>query len=1139
MKPTALCSLLGAALAFCATPHLPAQTFSETFDAVGQDNGNGPVGLLARGFQFRTALTPGVVHDPWRQGPWHPSQASPYEGTGYLAQSIFFPPYGTYEFAEWTLLPAIPGLTTGQVVSFWVRGFLAGSFPSLGSVQLRYSPSGGTATGTLVSDVGDFTVELAGNSNSALNTWDHIQAAVPGAGRLAIRWRSTWTTSWQSGSGECLIDDLTVTTGGVTPLLPQPGQTVHWTAAMSPIHLTNQQVIPAGATLVIDPGVTVFFDATTQPFVGGEMQSHGGTIHLAGTAASPVVLRRGANTTQVPGIRVGHGGLLLADHVDSNVSLVAGLKGRLVARHCVVHRSAPIDWTSSTDEQYHVPTIFLSESTGTVTDCAFANAICSVFDSMVKIERNTFTDSLLKYDRFRVAQPTRIDGNTFSATDERAPLALQGYDYHVGGGNSFLGNARPIDLFGAGLTPDSVVPTTGNVTNRVQFTGSTSSEIPGPVTLPGIAVPYAVPYSIGGGNQYDSLIRILPGAVLEMGPQVGFLFEGVARIDVRGTPDEPVLFRRAQPNAAWIAFTTASSPPVIVRNARMEGAQWALGTTDAQFVAQDCEFVGNAEGIRVGDLGLAYVSRCRFLDNVVGINIPWAGLSGIDLGHLSDYGAGNDNSFEGAGQAIVVDPTQLDPFAMENAWWDHASGPSMPTNPGGTGQTVTGAGDVTPFRTTPVDFADHPPVVDVVQVAKERWLRPGSKIVLHWTAKDDAGIVAQRLEYRGARGMADSVIVIPSISPLARSVELTIPDTQSNPPPGWPGDQQRAVFRIVAVDAKNQEGFDDFHWSVTTQGTLLPVAFTTDLSSGFEVGERFDLVTTLGGGMPFRLFLDDLPRDFQPMGTGGPVLSAGSNTMPAVSTDLARYAIEVPGGLIYSPYFSIRPASSFGDLPPVVSLTSPPPGTDFTGGSIVPIRWIASDDRAVRSFDLQASYDGTTWHPFVEGLPGTTTEYFWQLPTSSGVSDVRIRVIARDSFFQVGSTSSPPFDILAGGSVWYDLGNGLAGATDTPRLTGAGSLAPNTPFQLDLSSARPNEPLTILAVGLNRVDVPLLGGVLVPSLDIMLWPIPTRGYGGWSIAATWPAGVPPGTHFFFQAWIVDPSGPLGFTASNGLAALVP
>jgi hypothetical protein len=1122
------------ALTLAAMPPANAQVFTESFDSVGVDAGNGPAALLAKGFVFRKALVPALTHQPWKQGPWHAGQPAAKEGSGFLSGGISVPGFGPYDYAEWILLPPIPGLTTGQVVSFWVRGFVA-SFPSLNHVELRYSPTGGTATGTTPTSVGDFTIALAGNSNSVYSTWDHVQVAVPGSGRLAIRWHGSIFGDFFGTSLDCLIDDLTVTTNGITPPLPGPGQTVHWTTAMSPIHLTNQQVVPAGGTLVIDAGVQVYFDFTAEMFAGSEIRSDGGSILLAGTSANPVVLRRGVNTSETPRIGVGNGGTLEADWVDSDVKLLGNVNSRFVARNCSIHRATPIDWASLTDALYQVPSIAIGKSTGSVIDCTFTNALCSIDDAIARIEGNTLIDSSLIWNRFPIAQPAMIDGNVFTNSHVRAPLVLDGYDFHVGPNNVFTNNPYPIDLFGAGLTPDSVVPASGNDANKVRLYGSDDSEIKGPMTLPNLGVPYLVPSTITAGDQFDSLIRILPGATLEMGPQVGLLFEGVARIDVRGTPQAPVTFKRANPLQPWISFSIASDPPLIVRNGRFEGAQWAAGVVDALFFAQDCEFIGNGEGIRTGDLGAAIVSRCRFLDNAVGINVPWSGLSGIDLGRFVDYGSANPNSFEGTGQAIVIDPTQLVTYDMEHAWWGNSTGPAHASNPGGSGQQIVGAVDFTPFRTTPVTFSDHPPIVDVVQVAKNRLLKPGTKIVLHWNAKDDRKIVSQRLEYRANGGFAAGVVAIPSISPLARNVEFTIPDTFSNPPPGWGGDTGKAVFRLVAVDDVGQEGFDDFYWTLALDHSL-PVAFTTDLSGIHYVGESFDVFTTLGGATAFSLFIDDLPHDFQPKGAS---LSVLSNTMPAVSTNRARYVVDWLGEPHYSEYFTIRPNDSLGDLPPTITIVSPLAGQDFAGGSVIPIAWSASDDRGLRSFDLQASYDGVTWHPFAEGLPGMSTQYAWQFPASSGIQDVQVRVIARDLRFQATAAETAPFDVLPGGSAWFDLGHALAGTAGVPKLSGSGTPAVGQTVSLALTQAKPNTATTFLFIGLSKLGVPLLGGTLVPAPDVVIAPIATNGAGAWTIPATWPAGVPSGTQIIFQCWIEDPAGPVGAAASNGLGVVAP
>ncbi|MBK8268776.1 MAG: hypothetical protein IPK83_10930 [Planctomycetes bacterium] len=358
-------------------------------------------------------------------------------------------------------------------------------------------------------------------------------------------------------------------------------------------------------------------------------------------------------------------------------------------------------------------------------------------------------------------------------------------------------------------------------------------------------------------------------------------------------------------------------------------------------------------------------------------------------------------------------------------------GPVSPTNPGGTGQSATEGVDVLPCLTAPVNFDDHPPVVFVKQIARSRRLRLGTKIILHGDARDDGAIVSQRLEHVPTYGFGVPVTVIPNIPTTARSVELTL----------TPDGPARQVYRIVTVDDVGQEGFDDFVMEIG-EDQALNVEFLTDLSGGYRVGENFDVETSLGvTADAVELHIDDMLDDVQPRGTLG--LEATFNVMPAVSTDLARYAVIWFGEPHYSPYFSIRPQVGFGDEPPLVSVTSPMAGSSYSGGTSVPIRWTASDDQGLRSFDLQASYDaGESWHLFASELPGTAREFDWKLPASTGIADVRVRVIARDTRFQVSSDGTHRvFSILPGdwppAAIPGDIdGDGDVDSTDQVLFTG-------------------------------------------------------------------------------------------------------
>ncbi len=1011
----------------------PAQVFFHGLDAVGSPGLNGPSALTAQGWEFRAVLDSGLTQSPWDQGPWHAGQPAPWQGSGYLTGGISAPPAVTKSYVQWIILPPLAGQAAGQILSAHVRGFTS-EFPIAGSVQLRYSPSGGVSTGSTISSLGDFTVQLDANSNGTLTAWDELQGIVPGSGRLAIRWIGSISTGFASGTAlDLFVDEVSLDSAAQTPVLPQPGETVHWTTAMSPIHLVNQQVIPANATLIIDAGVQIFFDFNTPLFTGSEMTALGGHIRFEGTPASPVILRRGTNTTQVPSIGVGSGllqtvgtaGSIFAANVNADISFGAGQSASLTIRDSTFWRAAPIDWNSPTDPLYQVPRVSASRATITIDTCTFQNAITAIGDAVFKVAGCTFDNSQLQVVRFPIAQTANIDGNIFRNSTMVAPIELDGYDAHLGPGNTIVNNFAPLSLRGGGLTPDSAIPATGNSNNRILFTGSTQGEIVGPMNLPPMSIPYRMWSGFTIGQQFDARVNFLPGATIEMDPGTYISSLGGARAEVRGTPESPVRFIPSVVGQRWITFQTSNNPPLIVRNGIFDGADFGVGGVDTLFTVHDCTFTSNGEGVRSGDYCGAYVSKSRFINNQFGTHSIWGGTQGAGAeGVVIEYGPSNPNAFEGNGQGVVVDPPYANPSSMLHAWWNSPSGPTSPANPAGTGQSASTAVAVLPFRSSPVNFDDHPPVVRVKQVAHSRRLRVGTKIILHWDARDDGSIVSQRLANLPVNGFRDPVTVIPNIPPNARSVELNITDDG----------QAGQVFRIISVDNSGQEGFDDFHLTIGEDGPLA-LQYLTNLSGGYRVGENFTVETTLlGTPDSVELHIDDLLHDLQPRGTLG--LDAGFNTMPAVSTDLARYAVILFGEPHYSPYFSIRPQAGFGDQPPEVSMTSPTAGAAYPGGGIVPVRWIAADDHGLRSFDLHASYDGgESWHLFASDLPGSTRAYDWQLPASTGFADVRVRVIARDSCFQVTSDGTHRVLSITPGTWPVACYANCDGSTTAPLLT--------------------------------------------------------------------------------------------------------
>ena len=185
--------------------------------------------------------------------------------------------------------------------------------------------------------------------------------------------------------------------------------------------------------------------------------------------------------------------------------------------------------------------------------------------------------------------------------------------------------------------------------------------------------------------------------------------------------------------------------------------------------------------------------------------------------------------------------------------------------------------------------------------------------------------------------------------------------------------------------------------------------------------------------------------------------------------------------------------------------------------------------------DYLARWDGGAFQPLGAGLDG--------MPYTL-VADATHRCLyAGGWFYEAGGMPSWCFarwDLAPGAGLdpWTDLGLALPGPAGTPRLTGVGSLEPDSAVTLSLADA-PKSAATVLAVGLSRLDLPFLGGTLVPSPDVPLFGLVTDGAGGLVLAGTWPTGVPTGLELFLQAWIDEPGNTWGMAATNGLRGVAP
>jgi hypothetical protein len=121
---------------------------------------------------------------------------------------------------------------------------------------------------------------------------------------------------------------------------------------------------------------------------------------------------------------------------------------------------------------------------------------------------------------------------------------------------------------------------------------------------------------------------------------------------------------------------------------------------------------------------------------------------------------------------------------------------------------------------------------------------------------------------------------------------------------------------------------------------------------------------------------------------------------------------------------------------------------------------------------------------------------------------------------------------------WQDLGNALAGTNGPPLLEGHGVLSGGSVGDLNLSQGVPNGH-TNLFVGIAAINHPLKGGVLVPAPNLVFFGLPLDRDGSLTLPFVWPTGIPSGFAFYFQHWMADPGGPLGFAASNAVQGTTP
>ncbi len=1088
--------------------------FVETFDTISstQSGADGPQSLVSKGWIFRNQSQP--------KGPSGYDKGtflSPQAGAGYLGATSLATDYFGGKISLWAVLPTVSGQKAGDALTVYLRAVQS---TNVDTVQIRYSPNGGKSTGNGADAVGDFTTLLADVSPLPTTGWVKYSLNVPGSGSIALRYYVASACNFGCFASSIGIDTVSVGPPPPPPCnlppIPAAGTTGTWLAAGGPYEICSDITIPAGATVIVEPGTQISVDP-------GKTLGVAGTLIAHGTVAAPIDLV-GMDSTITPPIRVN--GLADVDHLAMSGRFQVAHGGSALLRHSDFTNG--IVWTEDSiggpDKgtfvlvdgcHFQSGQLFVIDGTLALRHTTFEASSLGILRGYVLVDDVQMNGSGLSFTRERFTQPLYID--RVAITNASGPaLDLSGWDFLIGGNTQLQNSTVPVRLTNGGLLGGSVVPTSGNTKNYVD---AGDAEINATAHWGKLAVPYVITGSVQSFGHFF----LEPGVTVKLGPDASPAHMGGGIFRAFGSPTDPIRFERLDPNQAWgtLLFGSNGAGPRFV-DCVIDGANIGIIADDGIVHVDSTTIANCGTGAAAATYGIVRARSTRFLSNGKGVNTTVTGAADL-------LGFTNPNSFVGNGIAVSSGGNSVD---ATFDWWGHPSGPNNASNPTGQGDKTTGAVATIPFLTAAPNPFDHPPVVRVERLSD--LLEAGQKVVLHWTASDDHAIASQRIEF-SPHGNWSSFFgpVVGNLSPETRSYEWTVPAV-------LPSSVNEASFiRVIATDDKGHESFDEqfFHVPYTADITAPSLTFTTNLAGTHVFGDGLDVCWNYSGpsGVFDTAIVFDGELESVPFGGGTTLSNCWHITMPYVSTDRARFKVRFSLGAggrdatFYSAPFSIRPDVRLQDAPPTIDLLFPSPGGQFKSEGVIPIAWDALDDEAIRSFAIEASYDaGRTWHMVVERLPPTATSYAWKLPVSGGLPNVIVRVVATDLRFQT-SSSEAAISIAATGNVCQsDLGFGGPGGAVLSVCGGA--LATGKTATLLLAQAKGNAPFWLIA-STSSHPTPALGGVLVPLPAQIVVPAITDPSGQFMIDV--PGGFGP-LDLFAQCLVMDPNLAVGVGISNAV-----
>lgn len=1053
-----------AAAVFVATAQAQA-TYTESFQNVGsgESGPGGPSALAQRGWVFRNQSRPSGtgVNAYWSEFP----------GWGHVESCLGHGGFATWQnssskISAWAILPAIPNQHAGDPLELWTSAPTNAFGENSASLEIRYSASGATSTGSSENDVGNFNTLLLSISGAGGHPWTKRTIVLPGTGRVALRLVMGPGATSNAFSGSMLVDSLRVGTPPPPPYpLPVAGQTVHWTAAQSPVLLNvdgtgqSPRIVP-GATVIVDDGVELRLGASTHLDISGNLV-------LQGAAGSPIRLRGSGQMT------VAKGGLLTATFADVETFTDLIYGGRAAFTDSAFRDpSQPTgfsyDGAGDIGHRFFDGNLAYDRQVLSLTRCTFA-AGCDValLRGWLAARDCTFTNGgvvttnpgpgggeAIYVSGNSILQNVTVDGGYIDLIHDKSQhryigdISVTGNPYGPGlrleGGASYLidetatlqDNVWPVSfgLNSAGILPGSRLPQTGNQLNEIPDTDD-SAPLDEHVVWADAGIPYIVP----NWGTLHGQVTILPGVTVKLLPDAVFFFDtdsnGAAMPVFLGDPDRPIKFEPYFPGQPWYS--------IVAGNTRWFGTRWdwcefsggrfGVGSAELPLSLDNCLFHDNFRSFYSEEP--ASFRKCTFINNTFSYTGERFAPNHEVRGRVNADHPTNPNSFinnagvassePNFGLSFLPNGGLIASFQSDlgNNWWGTPTGPRDPNfNPLGEGDAVftEGANIATPFLSEP-PTANTPPTVRFVTQPLPAVV-PEEIIHFQWTARDDGTIVTQRVYFSPSSNIDDGMQFIAEIPGSARSFEWAVPHVGFSPA------RTNEYIRIVAVDELGQEGLADLPLAVTSpEQTTGEITVNPPPAPVLHPGDAPQSCGTVTGLLSPIYIALEFDNDDTGVSLGGGFTSGGAvctalprTQIPDLSTDRARLRFDSVGSLnqvksFYGAYFAIRPDPLLGDAAPTVHVTAPVDGSEFTGGGMVPISWTAADDEALRSFDIRASFDGgTRWFIIARDLPADARSYQWRLPESAGISDVRVRVVAKDRRFQNSSSETGAFAILPG-----------------------------------------------------------------------------------------------------------------------------